>query len=84
MIVIYTQDEAYIYKDAKDAKNKLIDLYGGKLGTEAYKALETARQGYAFRKYGGPLVQVVSEEKSEWIREKENRIGNLLNRQENQ
>ncbi len=71
MIVIYTQDNTIIRKDADAAKADLIHLYGDKLGAEAFKAMRGAREGASFRRYGGPLVQVVSDEKAEWIREKE-------------
>lgn len=75
MIVIYTQDETYIRDDADAAKRVLIEIYGEKLGTEAYTAVKNGREGTAYRKHGGPLVQVISKEKAEWIREKEKAVG---------
>ena len=45
------------------------------LGLEAYNAVNHARFGASYRKYGGPLVQVVSKEKAAVIREKEAAIG---------
>ena len=75
MIVIYTQDETIIRIDADSAKTDLFSVYGEKLGAEAYVAVKNAREGASYRKNGGPLVQVVSREKAEWIREKETAIG---------
>ena len=74
MIVIYTQDNTIIINDADAARGDLINLYGEKLGAEAYAAVKDAREGASYRKNGGPLVQVVSREKAEWIREKETAI----------
>lgn len=71
MIVIYTQDETIIRKDADAAKKDLIDLYGAKLGEEAYAAVKDARVGASYRKNGGPLVRVVTKEQAAEIREKE-------------
>lgn len=75
MIVIYTQDETVIRNDADAAKKTLVSVYGEKLGAEAYAAVKNAREGASYRKNGGPLVQVVSREKAEWIREKETAVG---------
>lgn len=75
MIVIYTQDETYIRNDAEAAKSVLITVYGEKLGAEAYATVKGAREGTTYRKHGGPLVQVVSKEKAEEIREKEIAVG---------
>lgn len=75
MIVIYTQDNTIIRNDADSAKGDLIDLYGEKLGAEAYTALKNGRIGGAYRKYGGPLAKVVSSEDAEIIRAKESSIG---------
>ncbi len=75
MIAIYTQDNTIIKNDADDAKGDLIDLYGEKLGTEAYAAMKYGRIGAAYRKYGGPLVKVVSRENAEVIRREETAIG---------
>lgn len=77
MIVIYTQDETYIRDDADAIKSVLAEVYGEKLGAEAYAAVKDAREGVVYRKHGGPLVQVVSKEKAEEIREKEQQIVNL-------
>ena len=75
MIVIYTQDNTIIREDADAAQGDLISLYGEKLGAEAYAAVKNARIGVAYRKYGGPLVKVVSKEDAEIIRTKEKEIG---------
>lgn len=75
MIVIYTQDKTYIRNDAATARSILLDIYGKKLGEEAFRMINKARVGTAFRKNGGPLVQVVSKEKAAEIREKETAIG---------
>ena len=75
MIVIYTQDNTIIRNDADAAKGDLIDLYGEKLGAEAYTAIKNRRIGSAYRKLGGPLVRVVSAEDAEIIRAKESSIG---------
>ena len=75
MIVIYTQDNTIIRDNADAARGDLISLYGEKLGTEAYVAVKNGRIGAAYRKYGGPLVKVVSSEDAAWIREKETVIG---------
>ena len=78
MIVIYTQDETIIKNDADAAKEDLVRVYGEKLGAEAYKAVKGGRPGAAYRKYGGPLVKVVSKEEAELIREREVKIEMLL------
>ena len=75
MIVIYTQDETYIRKNADDARSVLLSVYGEKLGNEAYSAMKNAREGASYRKSGGPLVCAVSKDKAEEIREKEIAIG---------
>ena len=75
MIVIYTQDNTHIKTDADDARDILTSVYGEKLGEEAYFAVKGAREGTSYRKYGGPLVQVVSKENAELIREKEIAVG---------
>ena len=75
MIVIYTQDKTYIRNNAAAARSILLDIYGEKLGEEAYHTGNKARIGTAFRKNGGPLVQVVSKESAAEIREKEIAIG---------
>lgn len=74
MIVIYTQDKTYIRNDAATARGILLDVYGEKLGEEAYRTVNKARVGTAFRKNGGPLVRVVSKEDAAEIREKETAI----------
>ena len=71
MIVIYTQDRTYLMKNADSAMGILTSVYGEKLGEEAYKAVNRAPVGTSYRKNGGPLVQVVTREKAEWIRKKE-------------
>ena len=75
MIVIYTQDNTIIRNDADSAKGDLIYLYGEKLGTEAYAVMKNGRIGSAYRKYGGPLVKVVSRKDAEMIRAKESSVG---------
>ena len=75
MIVIYTQDEVYIKPTADAALPILNSIYGPKLAQEAYNTVKNARVGEIYRKYGGPRVEVVSEERGEWIREKEQKIG---------
>lgn len=77
MIVIYTQDNTIIRKDADTARDDLLGLYGEKLGAEAYAAVKNAHIGAAYRKYGGPLVKVVGEEDVGKIRDKEEKIGML-------
>ena len=71
MIVIYTQDETFIRKDADSAKSELITVYGKKLGEEAYVAVKNGRIGASYRKNGGPLVRVIAEKQAGEIREKE-------------
>ena len=75
MIIIYTQDETIIRKDADAAKGVLASVYGEKLGAEAYTVVRNAREGASYRKSGGPLVRVVSKEEAAEIREKETAIG---------
>ncbi len=75
MIVIYTQDNTIIRENADAAMEDLINLYGEKFGAEAYVAVKNGRYGSAYRKYGGPLVKVVSKEDAEMIRTKEIRAG---------
>ncbi len=75
MIIIYTQDETYIRNDADAAKKILTSVYGEKLGEEAYSAVKDARIGTSYRKYGVPLVRVVTKEQAAEIREKEAAIG---------
>ena len=75
MIIIYTQDETFIRKDADAAKGVLASVYGEKLGAEAYTAVKNAREGASYRKHGGPLIRVVSKEEATEIREKETAIG---------
>lgn len=74
MIVIYTQDNTIIKNNAEAARGDLISLYGEKLGAEAYAAVKNGRVGSAYRKYGGPLVRVISEKEAERIKEKEEAI----------
>ncbi len=75
MIVIYTQDKTYIRNDGATARSTLWDVYGEKLGEEAYRTVNKARVGTAFRKNGGPLVRVVSKKDATEIRVKEDAIG---------
>ena len=78
MIVIYTQNGTYIRTDADTAKCVLISVYGEKLGEEAYVAVKDARVGASYRKYGGPLIRVVTEEQVEEIRIKEAAIEQMF------
>ena len=78
MIVIYTQNGTYIRTDADTAKCVLISVYGKKLGEEAYVAVKDARVGASYRKYGGPLIRVVTEEQVEEIRIKEAAIEQMF------
>ena len=75
MIIIYTQDNTIIRNDADAAKGDLIRLYGEKLRVEAYDTVRNGRIGAAYRKYGGPLVKVISREDAEVIRKKEIEVG---------
>ena len=75
MIIVYTQDETYIRDNADAAKSVLLSVYGEKLGEEAYATVKKGRNGTSYRKNGGPLVRVVTEEQAKEIREKENAIG---------
>lgn len=77
MIVIYTQDKTFIHKDADSAKEDMVSLYGEKLGQEAYWTVKDRPAGASYRKYGGPLITVVSREKAGWIKSKEAGIGML-------
>ncbi len=77
MIVVYTQDGTYISNDADTAKDVFVSVYGEKLGTEAYTAIKDARPGASYRRHGGPLVRVVTEEQAAKIREKEAAVGRL-------
>ena len=74
MVVIYTQDKTYIRKDAQQAKDVLLDVYGEKLGLEAFAAIKSGREGTTYRKNGGPLVKVVSQAQGEAIAIKEKQI----------
>ena len=74
MIVIYTQDATYIRDDADAAKSVLVSVYGEKLAEEAYAAMKDAWMGASYRKYGGPLIRIVTEMQAEEIREKETAI----------
>lgn len=75
MVVIYTQDNTFIKKDADEAREDLLTLYGPKLGAEAYKAVKDAPVGTSYRMHGGPLVRVVDESMGAFIHEKEAKIG---------
>lgn len=77
MIVIYTQENTIIKNDADTAKGELINLYGEKLGVEAYVAVKGGKIGATYRRYGGPLVKVVSKRDAAIIREREYKIGML-------
>lgn len=77
MIVIYSQEQTYIEVDALSAKPILIELYGKKLGTEAYEEMKNANEGTTYRKHGGPLIKMVSDSEAKMIGEKEAKIGML-------
>lgn len=74
MIVIYTQDETFIRKDADAAKSILSSVYGEKLGAEAYMTIKNAREGTSFQKFGRSLIRVVTKEGATVIRQKEKAI----------
>ena len=71
MIAIFSQDGTWIHNNADEARARLLEIYGEKSGQRAYDAVKGAPVGTAFRRNGGPLVQVVDKEKAAWIREKE-------------
>jgi hypothetical protein len=71
VIAIFSQDGTWVHNDAEEAKARLLEIYGEKLGQMAYDSVKRAPVGTAFRRNGGPLVQVVDKEKAAWIREKE-------------
>ncbi len=71
MIAIFSQDGTWIHNDADDAKDRLVELYGDRLGLMAFTCIKGAPVGASFRKNGGPLVQVVDKEKAAWILGKE-------------
>ena len=75
MIVIYTQDKSYSRNDAATAISTRQNVYGEKLGEEAYRTIKKACVGMASRKNGGPLVRVVSKKDATEIRVKEAAIG---------
>lgn len=75
MIVVYSQDRTYIAKDADSAKDILVLLYGSKLGREAYETVKGARVGVSYRKNGGPLVRVVTQENAMEVQRKESAVG---------
>ena len=77
MLVIYSQDKTYIRDDLDSAKETIIGLYGSKLGLEAVENLKGAREGYSFRKNGGPLIKVVSNDFAREIEKKESELGLL-------
>lgn len=75
MIVIYTQEKTYIKEDINQAQSILIDVYGKKLGEEAYITLANAPIGASYRKHGGPLIKVVDAQEASFIRKKETEAG---------
>lgn len=77
MVVIYSQDKTYIRTSIRDAENEIVTLYGETIGSEAINALKNARDGFSWRKNGGPLIQVVNTDKAKWIAKKEAEIGML-------
>ena len=77
MVVIFSQDRTWIHNNADDAKATLLELYGNKLGIEAFNRIQHAPEGTTYRQSGGPLVQVVNKEKAAWIRDKESTLGML-------
>ena len=74
MIVIYTQDNTIIKNNADAAKEDLIRIYGEKLGIEAYESVKGGCIGAVYRKYGGPLVKVISNEEAEIIIQNEEAV----------
>lgn len=77
MIVIYTQDNTIIRNDVDSAREDLIYLYGEKLGNEAYTVVKNGRIGTSYRKYGGPLVKVITKEEAEFVETKEQLVNSL-------
>ncbi len=75
MVAIFSQDKTWILSNADDAKATLLQIYGNKLGMEAFNRIQHAPEGTSYRQSGGPLVQVVSKEKAAWIKEKESALG---------
>lgn len=66
MIIIYDMENTYFSKSSDEAKLLLLELYGNKLGEEAYAFLKKAPVGSSYRRHGGPLVKIVGEE--EWLK----------------
>lgn len=77
MVVIYTQDGTLIHRDADSAKKRFLRLYGRKFGIEAYNAVMGGRAGTSYRKYGGPLIRVVTAEEAGKTAVLERRAGML-------
>lgn len=75
MLVVYTQERTVIVEEGDESRNQLKGIYGDKLGGEAYRVLNKAPVGSSYRKNGGPLIQVVTKELAEIIRERERAIG---------
>ncbi len=75
MVVIYTQDQTYVFNTSEEAKDLIISLYGEKVGKQAYQTIKNSRPGSVFRKYGGPLIKVVNATTANSIIEKEIKIG---------
>lgn len=74
MVIVYTQDGTYV-RPLYDSKALLIEVYGNKLGEEAFIA---ASSGKDYRKNGGPLVKPVSKADAELIISKERAAGLLV------
>lgn len=71
MIVIYTQDKTLTRKNADDAKDIFVFRLWGETWKRGISNSKQSPVGTAYRKNGGPLVQVVTKEKAEWIERKE-------------
>lgn len=58
-------------------KKRFLRLYGRKFGIEAYNAVMDGRTGTSYRKYGGPLIRVVTAEEAGKTAVLERRAGML-------
>ena len=77
MIIIYSQDETIVRADVMAARDDMIRIYGKKLGEKAFATLKAAPVGTSYRKNGGPLIRLVSDDDAEKIISKEESIGML-------
>lgn len=77
-VVIYDIDGTFLYPSLDAAAEKIKELYGQKLGTEACARLYHSRPGTVYRRHGGPRVEIVSEADAERIRDREAAAGMLI------